>query len=282
MKSFSQLSLARACAVILAITASLPIAQAGVVVNLGKLIIDLGPDGRTTRELEIVNTNDKAEKVSVFAADWRQDENGAVEAVDPSTEKAPDSATGWIGVNPQRFVLQKGEKKIVTVSLATPKGAAAMPLKEYRSMVFAETSDTSAQKKAMSGRELQVRVISRIGTKVFVRNPQGSAKLDCAVTKVEEKTREGKRGLEIRTINRGNVHIQSDNSKLAVRDGTGRTIESFPVSAFSILPGHERTIFWEIPDAGTSKLEKGKKYNALAVIDYGGNDLVAGDFEFTY
>ena len=69
MKSFSHLSLARACAVTLAVAASLPIAQAGVIVNLGKLIIDLGPDGRTTRELEIANTNDKAEEVSVFAAD---------------------------------------------------------------------------------------------------------------------------------------------------------------------------------------------------------------------
>ena len=48
-------------------------------------------------------------------------------------------------MNPQRFVLKKGEKKIVTVSLATPKGAAEMPLKEYHSMVFTETSDTQSQ-----------------------------------------------------------------------------------------------------------------------------------------
>src|SRR5439155_5592595 len=125
-----------------------PVAHGGIIVNLGTLDIELGPDGRTTRELEIANTEEKPAEVSVFAADWKQDENGAVEAVDPSTEKSPDSATGWIGVNPQRFVLKKGEKKIVTVSLATPKDAALMPLKEYRSMVFAETSDTKAQSAA--------------------------------------------------------------------------------------------------------------------------------------
>jgi hypothetical protein len=282
MKSFSYFLLVRAGAVILVAAVCLPAVDAGIIVNLGKLMIDLGPDGRTTRKLEIANTNDKPQEVSVFAADWRQDENGAVEAVDPGMEKAPDSATGWMGVNPQRFVLQKGEKKIVTVSFATPKDAGAMPLKEYRSMVFTETSDTSPQKTAASDRELQVRVIGRIGTKVFVRNPQGPTTLDCAVTKIEETSREGRRGLEIRTINRGNVHIQSDNSKVALRDRTGRTVESFPVPPFSILPGHERAIFWEIPVVEKSKLQKGEKYNALAVIDYGGSDLVAGDFEFTY
>ena len=43
MKSFSQLSLARACAVTLAVAASLPIAQAGVVVKLASSFLDHSP-----------------------------------------------------------------------------------------------------------------------------------------------------------------------------------------------------------------------------------------------
>ena len=125
-------------------------------------------------------------------------------------------------------------------------------------------------------------MISRIGTKIFVRNPQGPVKLDCEVTKLAEATRETKRGLENSTSNHGNVHIQSDGSKIAFRDHTGATVESQPSSAFSILPDHERKVFVELPELGKSKLEKGKKYNALAVIDYGGSDLVAGEIEFTY
>jgi hypothetical protein len=76
------------------------------------------------------------------------------------------------------------------------------------------------------------------------------------------------------------VHIQSDASKIALRDQAGATVETLPISPFSILPGHERTVFVELPEPGTSKLEKGKTYNALAVIDYGGSDLVAGELEF--
>jgi hypothetical protein len=60
------------------------------------------------------------------------------------------------------------------------------------------------------------------------------------------------------------------------------TVATFPVPPFSILPGHQRTIFVALPEAGKLKLEQGKKYNALAVIDYGGSDLVAGEIEFTY
>lgn len=252
----------------------------GVIVNLGKLELELGPNGRTTRQLEIVNTDNKPADVSVFVADWSQDENGAVEAVDPSKTKAPDSASAWIGVDPQRFVLQKGEKKNVTVSIATPKGA--LPLKEYRSMVFTETAETRAPQIAAPGRELQVRVISRIGTKIFLRNPQGQTKLDCEVTKVAEETRDGKRGLEIQVANRGDVHLESDNSKVAFRNAAGVTVETAPVSPFSILPGKTRNAFFELPEPGESKLENGKKYNALAVIDYGGDDLVAGELELTY
>ena len=281
MKSFSRFCLSRLATLAVLSGAGLSCAHAGIIVNLGTLNLDLGPDGRTTRELEIANTDEKPAEISVFVANWKQDEDGAVDAVDPSTEKAPDSATAWIGVNPQRFVLKKGEKKIVTVSLATPKGAAEMPLKEYHSMVFTETSDTQSQT-AAPGRELRVRVISRIGTKIFVRNPQGPVKLDCEVTKLAEATRETKRGLEISTSNHGNVHIQSDGSKIAFRDHTGATVETQPVPPFSILPDHQRKVFVELPEPGKSKLEKGKKYNALAVIDYGGSDLVAGEFEFTY
>jgi P pilus assembly chaperone PapD len=279
MKSFSRRWLSGPVTLGVLSAAFLCVAHAGVIVDLGTLDLELGPDGRITRQLEVTNTDDKPAAISVFVADWKQDENGAVEAVDPSTAKSPESATGWIGVSPQRFVLGKREKKIVTVSFVMPKYAALMPLKEYRSMVFTETSDTQSQTTA-PGRELRIRVIGRIGTKIFIRNPQGLAKLDCEVTKVAEATREGKRGLEIHTSNRGNVHIQSDASKIALRDQAGATVETLPISPFSILPGHERTVFVELPEPGTSKLEKGKTYNALAVIDYGGSDLVAGELEF--
>ena len=281
MKSFSRFCFSTIATLAVLSGACLSAAHAGIIVNLGTVDLELGADGRTTRELEIANTAEKPAEVSVFVSDWTQDENGAVEAVDPGTKKTPESATGWIGVSPQRFVLKKGEKKIVTVSIATPKDGALMPLKEYRTMVFTETSETKEQT-AAAGRELHIRIIGRIGTKFFIRNPQGPTKLDCAVTKVEEATRDGKRGLEIQTSNRGNVHLQSDASKLALRDQTGATIETLPISPFSILTDHERTLFVEFPDAGKSKLEKGKKYNALAVIDDGGSDLVAGELEFTY
>jgi P pilus assembly chaperone PapD len=256
-------------------------AQAGLIVNVEKIVVDLGPDGRATRQIEIANTNDQPAEIKVFVSDWTQDENGAVDAVDGRVAKSPDSATGWIAVNPQRFVLNKGEKKLVTISFATPKEASQMSLKEYRSMIFTETAEVREQT-AAPGREVHIRLIGRIGTKVFVRNPQGLAKLDCEVTNVAETNREGERGLQIKTANHGNEHIQSDGSKIAFRDANGATVDTLPISPFSILPGHQRTVFVGLPESGKSKLEKGKHYNALAVIDYGGSDLVAGEIELTY
>ena len=276
MKSFSSLS--RHC-VLVSLTL-LSGAHAGIVVNLGNVVIDLGPDGHAKREIEVANPDNRTAAVTVLAADWKQDENGAVEATDPSTNKAPESATGWIAINPQRFVLKEGEKKIVTVSLATPKEP--MGLKEYRSMVFAETTDERPAETTAPGREMRIRTISRIGTKIFVSNPAAAVKLDCAVTNMAEGTRDGKRGLEIQTANNGNVHIQSDNSNVAFRDEAGKSIASLPLPSFSVLPGQKRTVFFELPEQGKSKLEKGKKYSALAVLDYGGRDLVAGELGFTY
>ena len=255
--------------------------EAGIVVNLGKLELELGPDARATRELQVANTSAKAAEISVFASDWTQDASGAVDAVDASKgPKAPESATGWIAVNPQRFLLQKGEKKIVTIAIATPKGA--MALKEFRSMIFTETSDVTKSEPGGAGRELQVRVIGRIGTKVFIRNPQGEAKVACEVTKMSEGTRDGKRGLLIEAKNEGNVHVKSENSTVALRAPGGETVVTLPLAAFSILPGKSRILFCELPKAGESKLQAGRKYSALAVIDYGGSDLVAGEYELAF
>jgi hypothetical protein len=181
LESFSSLS--RHC-VLVSLT-FLSGAHAGIVVNLGKVVIDLGPDGHAKREIEVANPDNRTADVTIFAADWKQDENGAVEAIDPSTNKAPESATGWIAVNPQRFVLKKGERKIVTVSLDTPKEP--MGLKEYRSMVFAQTTDERPAETTAPGREMRIRTISRIGTKIFVNNPAAAVKLDCAVTKVTRR-----------------------------------------------------------------------------------------------
>lgn len=257
-------------------------ASAGIIVNLGKVVIDLGPDGRTTRQLEIANTNDKPADITVFPSDWAQDEKGAVDAIEPGGSASPDSAASWIGVNPQRFTLAKGEKKMVTISIATPKSASEMPLKEYRAMVFTETTDTNKAQTSAPGRELQVRVIGRIGTKVFIRNPRVTAEADCEVTNMEQTEVDGKRAVTIRTVNKGNVHIQSDNATITFRDPSGAAVETMPLPPFSILPGKSRVVSFQLPEPGKSKLQPGKKYNALAVIDYGGSDLVAGEIELTY
>jgi P pilus assembly chaperone PapD len=271
----------RLVAVTTAFAAASP-ASAGIIVNLGKVVVDLGPDGRTTRQLEIANTNDKPADISVFPSDWAQDEKGAVDAIDAWATASPDSAAAWIGVNPQRFTLAKGEKKLVTISIATPKGAGEMPLKEYRAMVFTETTDTNKSQTSAPGRELQVRVIGRIGTKLFIRNPRVAAKADCEVTKMEQVDVDGKRAVSIRAVNNGNVHVQSDNATITFRDAAGAAVETMPLPPFSILPGKSRVVTFTLPEAGKSKLQPGKRYNALAVIDYGGSDLVAGEIELTY
>ncbi len=271
----------RCCALLIAVLPSTGALRAGIIVNLGKIVVDLGRDGRTTRQLEIANTNDKPTDVTVFPADWAQDEKGAVEAIEPGKETAPDCAAAWVAVNPQRFTLGKGEKKIVNVSIAVPKGA-PMPLKEYRAMVFTETTDVGKSQAATPGRELQVRVIGRIGTKIFMRNPQLAAQPDCEVTKIEDARKDGKRTLLIHARNKGNVHVQCDNSTITFRDNSGATVQTMPLPAFSILPGQSRLIDFELPAPGKSKLQPGKKYDALAVLDYGGSDLVAGELELTY
>ncbi len=265
---------------LLAFCAAIVPARAGIIVNIGELALDLGPDARTTRQLEIANTGDKPAEISVFASDYTQDETGAVEAVEAKDPHAPDSATRWVNINPERFVLQKGEKKVVTLSIATPKGPLALP--EYRTMIFTQTSDTTKSQESALGRELQVHVIGRIGTKLYVRNPQVPAKVDCDVVKMEETMHDGRRALSVRVHNNGSVHLRSDTSTVAFRDDSGVVVETLPLPAFSALPDQFRTIFFNLPEPGKSKLQKDKRYNALAVVDYGGGDLVAGELPVQY
>ena len=75
--------------------------------------------------------------------------------------------------------------------------------------------------------------------------------------------------------------MKSENSTVTLRAPGGETVATIPIAAFSILPGKSRILFCELPKAGESNLKAGRKYSALAVIDYGGADLVAGEYEFT-
>ncbi len=87
MKAFSHSRLVILTLILSFWLGHLQMVHAGLIVNLEKLVVELGPDGRTTRQLEIANTSDQPADINVFAADWVQDENGAVDAVDPTAGK---------------------------------------------------------------------------------------------------------------------------------------------------------------------------------------------------
>lgn len=245
-------------------------ASADLVINQTEIIVPLSPGGQATRVIQLSNSGKNPQSVSVFASDWQQSETGAVDAIDPG--KQPRSATQWIGVNPPRFVLPPGKTQEISVNFAIP-ASSKLEEGDYTTMVFSQTEDVVTRKDPGSGREVNLRVIGRIGTKIFIRQPNVVLKPSAEINGMQLETENGKTAVKITLSNTGKSFFRSEKSFVQIQDAKGEVLSKEPVPAFSCLPDNTRILTLPLP------LKSGKRYTLLAMVDYGAPEILAGELE---
>jgi hypothetical protein len=245
-------------------------AQAGFVASPMELHYEVAAGTEGALTLNISNKADDPLTVRMYLVDSRFGRDGAEENLDPGT--LDRSCADWVRL--EENVLDFGPREVrrVRVSLAAPPAARG----SYWTKLFLEEISSPQVTTTVHGdRTYNIFMKQRLGVRIFQDVP-GTGAPDVSIASMEIRESEDERhsAVLVDVVNTGNTILRC-TGELELRDATGAVAEKIPMGSlgrFVVFPDGERTIAARPrPD-----LPPGT-YTALALIDFGGDHLVAGD-----
>jgi hypothetical protein len=237
--------------------------------------------GRVSASFSLQNTSDKPVQASITRQDWDRQENGDNRFLPAGSSGR--SCGAMLTVSPLSIRVEPHTSRVVRLAAQTDTALA----RECWDIVFVEEVPQRAPSK---GNSLQY--IFRTGVKVYVAPPnlpRDGAVEDMAVVDAPAKAASttpsakpasdvsaapaGKQ-IAIRFHNTGGMHLMS-KGRLEFRRLDNTLAAQVQIPEFPTLPGAARKVLVDVP----RDLPAGD-YVVLALIDFGGAELVAGQIDF--
>jgi P pilus assembly chaperone PapD len=220
-----------------------------------ELTIPTAGAGRTVSSISVINTSNKPVEATISRSGWDRKEDGAnrfFTAGDYSCGQVLTFSPASVRVEPQT-------SRIVRLTIEP----AARLTRECSDIIFIEEIP---QYSAVKGNSLEF--IFRTGVKVYVDPP--GLRADAVVEKMVVANKQ----IAIWFHNTGSIHLVAKGRLIFRRLDNSSELE-IAIEEFPTLPGAIRRVLAEIPTG----LPVGD-YVVLALIDFGGADLVAGQIEY--
>lgn len=239
--------------------------------------VAIPPGVSTTFAFRVMNDEEEPLDFRIRLCDWMRDIAGTNRFCEEAGEVSR-SATEWVEVGPRQFTLSPGESQEVRLTLTAPEvGPDGSALEgSYWTAVMVESVPAREPEEGEEEGEGEqpgtaVVVKRRFGVKLLV-TIAGTGELDGQIVALE---RYGLNPLWVTLDfeNRGTLNIQEVRGRVEVRDVTGATLETIPVEPFPVLPGYTRRVIAMSSRPRGERLPAGD-YVVLAILDYGGDDLV--------
>ena len=236
---------------------------------------------RVSGSFSLSNTSNEVVQASITRSDWDRVENGDNRFLPAGSSGT--SCGSMLTVSPLSIRVEPHTSRIIR--LAVQPGAAVA--KECWDIFFVEEVPRRASTK---GNSLQY--IFRTGVKVYVAPPgltrdgavEGVAVEDVAVAPATSSStpaaipasapKATKRQISVLFHNTGGMHLLS-KGRLEFRRLDNTLAAQVPVLEFPTLPGATRKVMVDVPPG----LAPGD-YVVLALIDFGGAELVAGQIDY--
>jgi len=230
--------------------------HAQLVVDPFEVTLTTAGSARVTGSFSLANTSDVPVQATITRQDWDRAENG-------DNRFLPAGSTGtscgaMLSATPVSVRVEPRSARIVRLAV---QGAAALQ-KECWDIFFVEEVP---QRAGVRGNSL--RYIFRTGVKVYVAPP--GLKRDGAV---EDMAVEGRR-ISVRFRNSGGSHLLA-KGHLEFRRLDNSLAAKAAIPEFPTLPGAVREVSLDFPAEVTAG-----EYVVLALIDFGGAELVAGQID---
>ncbi len=202
--------------------------------------------------------NESAERVQavVTIEDWERSEAGANRFLPAGSHER--SCAAGLEVFPRSLALEPGATATVRLAFTGVPDAASC-----WSIVFLENRATQMA----GGRQLQYTV--RTGVKVHVSTPGAARDGQIESMTLEDATPD----VAIRFRNAGDVQLQVGGA-VEVRRTDNSLVHRGELASFPVLPTQQRIVRSALP-----ALPAGR-YVILALLDFGGSELVAGQLEY--
>ncbi len=253
-------------------------AAAQLLVDPLEVTILAGGTDRVAASFSLTNTSDTPVQATVSRSDWDRIESG-------DNRFLPAGSTGnscgqMLSVSPLSLRIEPHASGIVRLAVQTN----AALTRECWDIVFVEEVP---QRAATKGNSLQY--IFRTGVKVYVAPPglprdgaiENMEIVDAAAKPNTNSARPAstaatppRKQVAIRFHNTGGMHLVS-KGHLEFRRLDNSVAREVPIEEFPTLPGATRRVLVDIP----ADLAAGD-YVVLALIDFGGAELVAGQIDY--
>jgi len=233
------------------------------------------PAGKTHSEvIRIVNEGKEPVMVRLYTRDFRQDAHGGeTESEAGAVERGCSS---WLTIAPTDLTIAPGARAEARLTIAVPEPSTGT----YWAFVFIEQTSKPQPKRATNkeGYSMEVLVKPRWCIRVHETVP-GTEKRSGQVTDMamSRSATDGKTRFDVEFANEGNTLLKC-KGKVEIRDAKGQVVQTLPLKEnglFYVYPGGKRrvpAVCAEVLPAGT--------YVALAMVDIGNVDLMAGELEF--
>ena len=235
---------------------------------------------RASASFSLQNTSDKPVQASITRQDWDRQENGDNRFL--AAGSSGKSCGAMLSVSPLSIRVEPHSSRVVRLAVQTDAALS----RECWDIVFVEEVP---QRAATKGNSLQY--IFRTGVKVYVAPPgltrdgavEDMAVVDAPPAKAAATTKTAsavaapapaKKQIAIRFHNTGDMHLLA-KGRLEFRRLDNTLATQVPIAEFPTLPGAARKVLVDVP----SDLAAGD-YVVLALIDFGGAELVAGQIDY--
>jgi hypothetical protein len=242
----------------LSIPASAP-ADISVDVSPAKYELQTAPGKSETFPILVRNTSNVPVHILASLNDFLVGPSGNYEFLPPG--RNPYSIGKAISINPREFDLDPNTSMQVRFSVDVPANASG----EYSSIVFFTTRPTRAQK--------GVSVAERIASKIYIIIPE-SSHFNGEIDDVSAKSLSDGQHYLVGFRNTGNVHVYL-SGRIEIKQGAA-VVEKLTLPQGILVEREGKRVV----DAVGKKLPPGS-YQAVALIDFGGPNLVAGQTSFT-
>lgn len=250
-------------------------AFAGFTVTPMLYSLDIPPGNSKTQAIKVHNGGKTPLSIKAYLGDFIRDQYGKEKKLGAGSHKR--SCARWIEISPLEFKLPPGETKTVRFTMTIPEDAAGA----YWTNIFFSQVVKPKPRVPEKGKSIfQISVALKYRIRVL-ENVPGTLKKMGRIVDMITKPYEQDDSLIVDVVfeNTGNS-ILHPGGKVEIKNENGETVKTLSLinkgdPPFQVYPGSKRIVHARTKE----KLPPGS-YIALAIIDYGDEDLVAGEMEF--
>jgi P pilus assembly chaperone PapD len=243
------------------------VAAAQLAVDELEVFLKPGTSTRTGT-IRVTNSSDKSVEALVEIQDWDRDEKGGNRFYPLGTEA--HSCKERLKVFPLALRLDPGKSESLRVTYDGAAGDACW------AVVFIQGNE---QRSAAA--QSQITYVMRTGVKVYV-DPAAATKVGDveSVRLIDLKTATAaaadsvSRQIEVVFKNGGTSHLKAKGA-VEIRTADNKVAHRLEILEFPTVPGATRKLLLPLPQTISAG-----RYIALVLLDYGGNEIAAGQLEF--